>query len=126
MHGKRVRSAQDIERLRVLRNECRKFMTGDTKVVSKKKQAAWWAEAPRRALLWGNDAFVYIKREDGVNWITLGISKEARGTGIGTMIYHTYKGCFARIRKDNLASIRAAQKAGYVKVTEDDDTVVMA
>lgn len=120
MHAKRVRSAEDVERLRVLRNECRKFMTGDTKTISKKAQAAWWAAAPRRAWLFGDDAFAYIKREGGRNWITLGITKKARGEGLGTLIYYTLRPCWARIHKDNIASLRAAQKAGYRTVEETE------
>ena len=125
MHAKRVRSEQSIERLRQLRNEGRKSMTVDTKAVSKKAQAAWWAEAPRRAWLFGDVAFGYIRWEDGRNWITLGVTKKARGDGLGTLIYHTLKPCWAKIRSDNTASIRAAQKAGYQKVEEADGIVVM-
>lgn len=133
MHAKRIRSAEDVERLRQLRNETRSFMTGHTKLITKKQQADWWAATPRRAWLFGNDAFAHIKRERGRNWITLGISKKSRGQGLGTLIYWTLRPCWARIREDNLASIRAAEKAGYVIVPQfksdgtliEDGTVVM-
>ena len=100
-------------------------MTGDTKTISKKAQAKWWAASPRRAWLFGDDAFAYIKWEDGRNWITLGITEAARGTGIGTLIYHTLRPAWARIRKDNVASMRAAQKAGYLRAFEDDQFMIM-
>ena len=101
-------------------------MTGSRKKISKTTQAAWWAEAPRRAWLFGDDAFAYIRWEDHRNWITLGVTEKARGTGIGTLIYYTMKPCWARIQKDNVASITAAERAGYVRVPdEDEDTVVM-
>lgn len=121
MYAKRVRSAEDVERLRVLRNEARKFMTGSTKTITKKQQAAWWAEAPRRAWLFGDVGFGYIKREDGVNWITLGVTKSARGQGIGTLIYRTLGPAYAKIRIDNEASVRAATKAGYLPVYGDTE-----
>ena len=105
-------------------------MTGSTKSISKAAQAAWWAEAPRRAWLFVDGGepvgFAYVRRERGVNWITLGVTEGARGTGIGTLIYATFPGTYARIRKDNDASVRAAAKAGYVPVRAEDDTVVMA
>lgn len=119
-----------MEQLRRLRNEARSFMTGDTKLITKKQQAAWWAAAPRRAWLFVDRegraaAFAYVKREGGRNWITLGVTKKARGQGIGTMIYHSLKPCWARIRKDNEASLTAARRAGYIACKIEDGTVVM-
>jgi RimJ/RimL family protein N-acetyltransferase len=126
MHARRVRSAQDVERLRQLRNESRKNMTGSTKLISKAAQAKWWAAGERRAWLFGDDGFAYVRREHGVNWITLGVTKKARGKGLGTLIYATFPGTYARIREDNEASRRAATKAGFVPVRTEDDVVVMA
>ena len=131
MHAKRVRSADDIETLRRLRNEARHQMTGSTKTITKKAQAAWWAEAPRRAWLFVERGeaigFGYIKRDDGVNWITLGVTKAARGKGFGALIYRTLGPAYARIRNDNEASIRAAAKAGYLPVysNQEEGVVVM-
>jgi RimJ/RimL family protein N-acetyltransferase len=115
-----VRSAEDVETLRRLRNECRKFMTGSTKVITKAQQAKWWAADARRAYLFVEAGkpvgFAYLRREGGVNWITCGLTKAARGKGYGTLIYYTFKPCAARIRTDNQASIRACEKAGYRRV----------
>jgi len=102
-------------------------MTGHTKTITKAQQAEWWAAEPRRAWLFGDVAFAYVRREHGVNWITLGVTEKARGTGLGTMIYRTFLGTYARIRRDNAASIRAAEKAGYIPAYDEDgsETVVM-
>ena len=105
-------------------------MTGITKTITKAQQAEWWAAEPRRAWLFGDVGFAYIRREHGVNWITLGITESARGTGLGTLIYHTFRGSYAKIRKDNAASIRAAEKAGYIPAylsdqNEKDEVVIM-
>ena len=130
MHVRRIRSAEDVEQLRLLRNECRKYMTGTTKKIGKAAQKAWWAEAPRRAyLLVDGDGkahgFVYIKWEDHRNWITLGLTDDLRGQGYGTMLYRTFVSAWARIRLDNEASIKAAKRAGYIAVETDGETVVM-
>lgn len=129
MHGRRVRSAEDVEALRRLRNECREFMTGHTKLITKAQQAKWWSAEPRRAWIYLDKgepvAFVYIRRQDGMNWITLGVTKKARGQGLGTLLYHVHAPCAAEMLVDNLASIRAAQKAGYQVVKSDDEKVVM-
>jgi RimJ/RimL family protein N-acetyltransferase len=107
-------------------------MTGSTRKISEKKQAAWWVEAPRRAfLLIDGDApigFVYLKRRGGVNYITLGLTEARRGEGLGTLLYWTFKPCYAEILSDNTASIRAARRAGYrqIPAEADDKTVVLA
>ena len=100
-------------------------MTRHTKLITKDQQARWWAKEPRRAFLFGDRAFAYIRREQGRNWITLGVDKKSRGEGLGTLIYRSLRPCWAEIRPDNEASIRAAQKAGYVVVSRDDEKVVM-
>ena len=130
MHARRVRTLEDVEVLRQLRNEARKQMTGSTKLIRKRAQAKWWAEAERRAWLFVDNngravGFAYVKRESGRNWITLGVTKDFRGQGIGTLIYHSLRPCWARIREDNEASLTAARRAGYVAVETEDGTVVM-
>lgn len=133
MHVRRVRSEEDVESLRRLRNECREFMTGSTKAITKAQQAKWWAAEARLAYLLvdGDEplGFVYLRREDGVPWITLGLTKKARGKGLGSLLYWTFSGNAARIRRDNFASLRAAEKAGYretIGELNDDETVVLA
>lgn len=113
MHVRRVRSPEDVEVLRKLRNHTRRHMTRHKKYITKAQQQKWWDAEPRRAYLYGDVAFAYIKREAGRNYITLGVHKKARGQGIGTLIYRTFRPCFAEINADNEASIRAAEKAGY-------------
>ena len=114
-----------METLRRLRNEARHQMTGTTKTISKKAQAEWWAAAPRRAWLFVRDGeavgFGYVRREDGVNWITLGVTKAERGKGIGALIYRTLGPVYAKIRADNEASVRAAAKGGLIPVYGDSE-----
>jgi RimJ/RimL family protein N-acetyltransferase len=92
-----------------------------TDEITPAEQAAWWDSAPRRAWLFGDDGFGYIKREGGVNWITLGITEAARGQGLGALIYRTLSPAYAKIKTDNVASIRAATKAGYLRVYGDEE-----
>lgn len=40
-------STGDVERLRQIRNDSRRFMTGNTKVISPVQQQAWWAQTER-------------------------------------------------------------------------------
>jgi len=100
-------------------------MTHHRQAISKEQQANWWAEQPRRAWLLGKIGFVLITRRQGRNWISLGISPKARRQGWGTLLYRTFRPCYAEIKADNLASIRSAEKAGYRIVSEDENLVVM-
>ena len=59
------------------------------------------------------------------------MTEKRRGESIGTLLYWTFKPCYARVREDNLASIRSAQKAGYRALPQttkekDDGVVVLA
>ena len=100
-------------------------MTGHTKTIGPAQQAKWWATAPRRAWLFVQDGealgFGYVRREDGVNWITLGVTESARGQGIGALIYRTLGPVYAKIRADNEASVRAAAKGGLIPVYGDSE-----
>ena len=82
-----------MEALRRLRNECRKFMTGHTKVITKAQQEKWWNAEWRRAFLMVDGgtpvAFAYIARKGGVNWITLGVTEKRRGESTTTIAMNT-------------------------------------
>lgn len=121
MHVRRVRSMEDAEQVRVLRNQNRKSFTRHTDVITIPEQQKWFNLNRPRLWLYGKIAFVMIRREKQRNWITLAVDPNHHGEGIGTMLYHTFKPAWAEIRSDNAGSIRAAEKAGYIKVYEDED-----
>lgn len=130
MHVRRVRSQEDVERLRVLRNHSKRSMTRFRKNITRQQQQKWWEAEPRRAwlLVTKEDealGFVYISRRGRCNWITLGVEKSHQGSGLGTLLYRSFRPCFAEILESNPASIRAAQKAGYQMISRDGNKVVM-
>lgn len=144
MHVRRVRSAEDVEQLRVLRNQSKRWMTRFRRNISRKQQAEWWAAEPRRAWLLVTEkgealAFAYVSRrrrkvrleggklftEPARNYVTVGVRHDQRGQGLGTLMFRHVRPCFAEIRVDNAASLRAAEKAGYRAMYENGHLVVM-
>lgn len=126
----RVMTDRDAERLRVLRNTGREWMTGSTEEITTEAQARFWSgHDPERLQAYlfagGDGAGVLSLRADGRWWITLMVDPAKRGHGIGTEIYRLLSLAqplggviHAQIRPDNFASIRAAEKAGYIRNEE--------
>jgi hypothetical protein len=119
-----VQSADEVERLRVLRNVSRTWMTGNTTWISAEQQRRWWESrdpGKLRAYLFAAEsgAGVLSCREDGRWWVTVMVDPVMRRLGMGTYIYRMLAhaaptdGVWAGIRDDNIPSIRAAEKAGY-------------
>lgn len=130
MRFRRVDTLEDIENLRLIRNECREYMTHVTEEISQARQLLWWqgvAGDPKwRVWLvyvpgWEEPiGFVLLRKIVRERWyVTLGLRTWMRGQGFGTMIYAAMRRqaqgdeVWAVIREDNVASVRAAEKAGY-------------
>jgi RimJ/RimL family protein N-acetyltransferase len=121
-------------------------MTEHTDEISMEQQLHWWQRLSNQQLrtrqrnwaIWlaYNDhesPMGYAMLRQGtatgkrdLRWyVSLGLIEKERGKGYGTMIYHalanTGRTVHALIREDNLASIKAAAKAGYVNAPSWDD-----
>lgn len=131
MRLRAVATLADLMILRTIRNECRAFMTHATEEISEDQQLLWWRTVAGRPdwRIW----LVYIPewpeavgfgmlRGGQRGWTaTLGFRPWMRGRGLGTLLYRMLAdvaGAEVRaiIREDNLASQRAAVKAGYRRV----------
>lgn len=124
-----VRSSEDVEILRLLRNAGREWF-GDSREISSNDQITWWAanKDTVRCLLVGVPPVGYgmISRREGRLWVSLGVDPVARGQGWGRKIYELLgqlarldeELIFAAIRADNVASMTAATRAGY-QVVDD-------
>jgi GNAT superfamily N-acetyltransferase len=127
-----ARTMWDAESLRLVRNSCREFMTGDNRRIATDEQAAWWcSEARRRNAIWlfvppGLPTYLAVgfglfRMEDGKWWATLGLLPAWRGQGHGVGIYRHLRDCcpgdlWIRVLLTNPGSARAAAKAGFVPV----------
>ena len=116
----------DAEAVRTLRNAGRAWFSS-TQIITPAQQREWWNARPRHfqhcILVGFGDAYpigygMLIERA-GRSWVSLAVDPDARGGGVGTEIYkllaaHAGTPVFAAIWRDNLASRRAAEHAGYV------------
>ena len=100
-------------------------MTRDTAEIDPDDQASWWDAEERELYLFDSVAYALITERNGETWISLGVLPEHRGKGIGTRIYQLFPHANAEIRVDNVASRRAAQKAGFWIVSEREGVLVM-
>lgn len=126
-----VTTPTDLEHLRIIRNECREFMTHNTNEISQEQQVGWWANVSDHPdwKVWlvyvpgwiEPVGFAMLRRAVTRWYATLGLRAWMRGQGYGTLIYRGLRdlaptdAVWAAIRDDNTASIRAAEKAGYVR-----------
>jgi RimJ/RimL family protein N-acetyltransferase len=131
---RRVATLDDLMALRLLRNECRAWMTGHTAEIGEAEQLVWWqgvAGHPgwRVWLIhvpgWAEPVGFAMLRLGMSYWLaTLGLRSWLRGRGLGTATYRALlERCegdvVAVIRADNEASVRAAVKAGYERLHWD-------
>ena len=121
----RVETHGQLERVRFIRNVCREWMTHYTCYIGPGEQYAWWQREDPELWLFDYLGYALISRRNLRRWISLGVLPEARGKGLGTRIYSSFDDVWAEIRSDNIASRRAAEKAGYAFVEEMDGVVVM-
>jgi RimJ/RimL family protein N-acetyltransferase len=128
MRLREVTTLSDVLALRTIRNECRAFMTQVTAEISVAEQLLWWQQVAGNPnwRIWlvyipeWADAIGFGLLRHGVHgqYVTLGFRPWIRGRGLGTLLYRALveqatAEVWAIIRSDNLASIRAAVKAGY-------------
>lgn len=124
-----VCTLEDAQRMRVIRNECRLFMTRSTDEVTEEQQALWWdynrdhispflyfARADRGL----GDPLGYgiVRREQGSPLLTGGVREWARGKGYGEAIFrHLILAagvpCRLEVRVDNTIAKHLYENLGF-------------
>jgi ribosomal protein S18 acetylase RimI-like enzyme len=138
-----IGSGYGAELVRVLRNDCRDFMTRDTEFITTEQQLHWWNnldhETQKLYLVWDSDlsdnelGFGYIKVEDDCVLLTGGLDKQYRGKGLGTKLFTRLvsasleykKPIRLEVLKTNFAGIRTYQKVGFKIINENDRIIQM-
>jgi hypothetical protein len=64
----KVKNEYDVEQLRLIRNECREFMTRNTSEISKEQQQQWYKNLNKET----NEAYLFYSVFHGVAYETIG------------------------------------------------------
>ena len=127
-----VVSLEDAEIMRQIRNSGREWMF-DKSLITPEQQRKWWENRdPDKLKAWiiylpesdNPIGFGMLTNRDGFWFVTLVVLSQHRNQGFGTLIYQMLVQLappgwiWAAIREDNLASIRAAEKAGWLDLSE--------
>lgn len=126
-------TSEDAELVRKLRNQGRSWFHQDH-YINEENQAMWWHRMmglPPQDFVCLVPAIIrpgmpvgygmLARRGDGRLWVSLAVDTASHGQGMGAEIYKllarqmTTEPVYAAIRRDNLASRRAAEKAGYIE-----------
>ncbi len=119
-------------------------MTEDKSEITAEQQREWWersSKLPRNdfdlAVYWPLSGrldtevvgYGMLTRRDGLLYVSLAVDPEYRGRGYGSDIYSaTFNGVnesvYAAIYENNIASIKAAEKAGFKFLEKRDNMVV--
>jgi ribosomal protein S18 acetylase RimI-like enzyme len=140
-----VVSGYDVELVREMRNECRKYMTRFTDKISERQQREWYSSLDK------DNNFLYILRKDtnynqyqpigygyiriekGKSLLTGGLTESQRDRGYGTklfslMIEKAKQFGFPielEVLKTNKRAYTVYKKLGFNYVSEDDNIIYM-
>lgn len=132
-----ITTLEQAQILREIRNELRQYMTRDTKFITPDTQAQWFKTyilSDGAAYLYRNEydcivGYGYVRVVDDKAWGSLAVKPEFQGRGYGTQIYKHMIAIagelWIEIYADNVESLGAAVKAGFVMVDTQDKIVVL-
>ena len=96
---KPIKSLHDALEVRIIRNDCRLFMTNYTLEISPSQQQKWYTEIYKNENKKGNmTCFIFkynnqnagfglIRKASGKYWITGGLMSSQRGKGLGIVLF---------------------------------------
>jgi len=141
----RIETLKDMELLRSVYNKCYKSMGRSMGHMSRKKMEYEWKTHERQdrqflfftdwAKLLGVGTYWFrpvkwmMKKEEDyefgneVCWVTVMVTPRFQNNGVGTYIFkymRQFNPIYGEIRKKNLASFKAATKAGYRYIDENE------
>lgn len=102
LHMRQITTLEDAQRMRLIRNQCRTFMTRDQREITEEDQAAWWCRLAALDFP-GLEAYLFFEEPTGdvepvgygiiqwppgqPPWLTGGLIPEARGLGYGRELF---------------------------------------
>lgn len=142
---KPVENDYDVESLRVVRNECRNYMTRNTNLISFEQQKNWWNNLDKENMklfllhkvVCGVAGFVIgygvIRIENGEVLLTGGLNQTERGKGHGKQLFNylvenskQYKlPIKLELLKSNTRAFDTYKSIGFVVIGEDETKIYM-
>lgn len=128
LRAEQVTTLEQAQLVRLIRNECRSYMTNDSRFISSAQQEKWFSA-------FNADLFLYYDPYSAVvgygmitnGFGTLALLEEFRSMGYGTEVYkHLTSLCTPlkiEIFSDNIPSLISALKSGFVLDTMNDKTI---
>lgn len=138
-----VTRPDQAERMRIMRNSCREFMTGDQHEITAEEQAQWFAGLPDDAtvlpFLYDGGRRPYeivgyglIRKMDDRWWVSGGLLPEHRGKGLGKDLFleladyvHQAKHtpCWLKVFASNARAWKTYEAIGFVHVVVEGTEV---
>jgi ribosomal protein S18 acetylase RimI-like enzyme len=122
----RVDTIEQAQQMRVLRNECRDWMTGSTEKITKEQQETFFlriksGEVIAMLLCKDDEPVAYGLLRPGLSgelWMSCGVSSRYRGQGFGTAIVTAITATandrvLLDVWHDNTPAVRTYEKVGY-------------
>lgn len=141
-----VNTHDKAESLRLIRNECRTFMTNNTEEISPEQQKNWYENLDRSQMIpylfvesvagvcFLPIGYGILRVKDGVTLLTGGLKESQRNQGLGTELFlcliDKAKEIFNQpihleVRLDNLRAQKLYQNLGFKPCHQTDDILQM-
>jgi GNAT superfamily N-acetyltransferase len=128
----------DAEHMRIVRNECRDYMTRNTAEIDRLRQTLWWRQLDRRTmfplLFWiGPRAVGYglVRVLDGKWWVTGGLIPDAREQKLGRELFEALfervggTEIWLEVRSTNTRARKLYTRLGFEIVEQAGEIVTM-
>lgn len=140
-----IKTETDVESLRILRNECRSFMTRNTNNISYEQQKFWYENLDRD----NNKLFLvyethygvalsvigygYIRNEYDCCLLSGGLSSDSRGKGYGSILFSFLvenskkfnKPIKLEVLKSNIVAFSIYNKLGFRVIADNGKIITM-
>lgn len=132
-----VRTPEQAQQMRHIRNQCRSYMTRHTSFITKEDQELWWRGFNPLLM----SAYLYLVDGDPVGyglitceglkcWVSGGLLPNWRDKGLGRQIFeHLTRECWVEpwleVRADNTRAKKVYERLGYRETGESDGVVTM-
>lgn len=141
---KKVDSDSDVESLRNIRNQCRSFMTRNSKEISKEEQVKWFGQLSDDVLVYLLHVVEYgvvaypigyglLRKDDDCILISGGLVESERGKGFGSCLFSYLIENAKKFKlpiklevlKNNIRAFAIYSKLGFRVISDDGKVITM-